>query len=312
MLDSLTSLLETIEVTEPRGCDGLQLFGLRHGNGAGPVYVTLDEALSARVLEVTEVSEGGSVPVLRVVNKADSLVFLMAGEHLLGAKQNRVLNVSVMLPGKSQVVLPVSCVEAHRWHYSSPQFTTDETISHGQLREMMSLHAHEGYRQTGIPTSRQGEVWQEVGRKLGAMGSPSETAALHQAYVDHRQRLADMLHQLPVPDDCSGVAFAVHGRIAGADCFDRPATLDRLWPKLFRAYALDALEMRQAQAKPLPRAAVMNWLRSTAAAHAEAFRSPGLGQDVRLDGPGIHGASLVVDGKPIHLELFARGSGKNR
>jgi hypothetical protein len=309
MLESLSTLLETLEVTEPRACDGLQLFGLRHPNGTGPTYRTLDEALTAGVLDVTEVSEGGSVPVLRVVNKADPLVFLMAGEHLKGAKQNRVLNASVLVPGLAEVSLPVSCVEARRWHYQSPQFGADETLSHGQLRQMMCLHAHAGYRTTGSPTSCQSEVWAEVDRKLGAMGSASPTAALYQAYADHRQRLADMLRQLPVAEDCAGVAFAMHGRIAGADFFDRPATLARLWPKLVRSYALDCLEYRQASAQPVARETVLDWLHSSAKAHAEVFRSPGLGEDVRLEGPRVHGAGLVLEGHPVHVELFARDAG---
>jgi hypothetical protein len=306
MLEPLADLLNATEVTEPRECDGLQLFGLRHPRKATTTYRTMDEALAHRALEVTEISESGSVPVLRVVNKDEPLVFLMAGEHLIGAKQNRVLNTSVLMPGQAEVTLPVSCVEARRWHYCSPQFTTDEAVSHGALRKMMSFQAHDGYRRTGTPTSCQAEVWKEVGRKLGAMGSVSPTAALHQAYADHRQRLGAMLQRLPVPTDCAGVAFAVNGRIAGADWFDQPATLARLWPKLVRAYALDALEFQQTRARGVKRETVADWLRSAGTARAETYQSPGLGQDVRLEGPTLHGAGLVYNGSPVHVELFAR------
>src|ERR1700730_7926183 len=161
----LTELFETIEITEPQQSDGLQIFGLRWPNESGLSYTTLDDALAAETLEVTEVHEGGSVPVLKVVNRADALVFLMAGEQLIGAKQNRVLNASIMVAGKSELPLPVSCVESGRWRYQSSKFSSMGTSSHGSLRKMMSLHAYEGYRTEGSPSSKQGEVWGEVARK---------------------------------------------------------------------------------------------------------------------------------------------------
>ena len=43
---------------------------------------------------ITEVSEGGSVPELRVVNKGDARILVLDGEELRGAKQNRVLNTT--------------------------------------------------------------------------------------------------------------------------------------------------------------------------------------------------------------------------
>jgi hypothetical protein len=39
----------------------------------------------------------------------------------LGA-QNRTMNVTVLVPAKSQTSIPVSCVEAHRWNTSTGLF----------------------------------------------------------------------------------------------------------------------------------------------------------------------------------------------
>ncbi len=62
-----------------------------------PAWLTSDEAATAGALEVTEVSEAGSVPALRVVNKGNRAVFLLDSEELVGAKQNRILNTSVLI-----------------------------------------------------------------------------------------------------------------------------------------------------------------------------------------------------------------------
>jgi hypothetical protein len=305
MARSLSELLQTISVDAPQRTPELQVFGLRWASDAGPSYSTMDEDLEAKTLEITEVSAAGWVPALKVVNRADRMVFLMAGEQIIGAKQNRVLNASLMVAPKSTLLVPVSCVEASRWHAHSGslKFFSGQSCSHGLLRKMMSGHASEGYRRGGSPSSDQGEVWQEVSRKLGAMGSVSPSEALFQVYEDHQGRLAEMLARFQVPHDCEEAVYAVAGRLAGLDLFDQPATLAKFWSKLIRSYALDALEPAT-PAPPLTTESVGRWLRAATLPKVEAFQSPGLGMDLRLSGPGYLGASLVVQDHPVHLELF--------
>src|SRR5262249_38289463 len=150
---------------------------------------TLDEALQNDLVDVTEIDEGGSVPTLKVSNKADRLLFLMSGEQLQGAKQNRVLNISIMVGSKSDLPIPVSCVEAGRWRYQSEKFASSGTASHSYLRAMMVTHVTQSYRSAGSPASQQDAVWSEVARKLGKMGSRSSSSALNQVYEDYESRL---------------------------------------------------------------------------------------------------------------------------
>jgi len=53
----------------------------------------------------------GSVPDLLVDNRGDVRVLFLEGEELIGAKQNRILNTSVLVPAHSKIKIPVSCVE---------------------------------------------------------------------------------------------------------------------------------------------------------------------------------------------------------
>jgi len=61
---------------------------------------------------ITEVTESGSVPFLQVANGADRPLLLLDGEELIGAKQNRILNTTVLVAGHTEVTIPVSCVES--------------------------------------------------------------------------------------------------------------------------------------------------------------------------------------------------------
>jgi hypothetical protein len=306
MSAKLTDLLLRIQVLEPTEAGGLQVFGLRCQPVCEVDYITLDDALAAQTLEVTEVSAAGSAPTLKLINRGDRKVFLMAGEHLIGAKQNRVLNASIMAAARSELLIPVSCVEAGRWSTESPKFSSPGTLAHGALRGMMSRQTLESYQREGTPRAEQQEVWCEVARKLTKMGSTSPSAALHQAYADYRSRLTSLVEQLPVPQGCCGAAFALAGRIAGADCFDKPQTLARLWPKIVSASGLDAFELLEAPAGKVSAEGVRAWLRLAGGAETRPFKSPGLGEDVRLQTAGIVGACLMVEDAPVHLELFVQ------
>src|SRR4051812_29626447 len=145
MTTTLSDRLRTVEVLESHSSGNVQVFGLRWPLDDGLPYQTLDEALAAGTLEVTELTEGGSVPLLKVVNRGTEPVFLMAGEQLVGAKQNRILNTSLLVPAGSELTVPVSCVEAGRWGYRSAKFGSGGNMSHGKLRKLLSGHVGDSY-----------------------------------------------------------------------------------------------------------------------------------------------------------------------
>jgi hypothetical protein len=101
------------------------------------------------------------------------------------------------------------------------------------------------------------------------------------------------------------VLYAVAGQIAVADLFDQPATLAKLWAKLVRGYALDAMEMGESEVLPITTEDGSRWLQAAARAKIESYPSPGIGRDVRLEATAMSGSALVVDELAVHLELFA-------
>ncbi|QTA91486.1 Uncharacterized protein dnm_075540 [Desulfonema magnum] len=228
----------------------------------------------------------------------------MAGEQLIGAKQNRVLNVSIMIAAHGKVPVPVSCVEQGRWNYHSRKFYSSGSASHGHLRKQMAEDVYDSYHKTRRPVSEQGKVWNEVSRKLGKMGSLSGSDALEQAYEDRQTEIENIIRDARIPDDCCGVVFAFDGKIAGMDIFDKPSTLSKLSPKLIKAYALDALEEKY-DTTQISRKTVKDWICSVAEACLDSFQSPGTGVDIRIRSENLIGVSLLVEGCPVHAELFS-------
>src|SRR6476469_7377273 len=117
----MTTLPEA-RVGDPIRHEALTVFLLFTEGGGAVNYLLADEAIAAGAVTVEEVGESGSVPDLLVENRGDSRVLFIEGEELRGAKQNRVLNTSVLVAARSKTKIPVSCVEQARWRYRSRQF----------------------------------------------------------------------------------------------------------------------------------------------------------------------------------------------
>ena len=157
-----------IQIGEPMEHRGIVIAPLFPTRDPVAEYVTLDEAL-AQGLRISEVDEAGTVPELVVENPLDKRVLLYDGEELVGAKQNRILNVSVLVEAKSALRIPVSCVEQGRWSRVSRSFLPGSHVSHAQLRRR-KLEA-----QAAQPLARgvaQSEVWDAVHEKATRMSRP--------------------------------------------------------------------------------------------------------------------------------------------
>jgi hypothetical protein len=202
MPSQASGLLDTLKRVELKGHQqygSLEVFHLCWPAGNGLDYVTLDEALEAQWIKVTEFTAAGQVSRIKIINRSDRMVFLMAGEQLVGCKQNRVLNASIMVASHTEMPLPVTCVERGRWGYTSPAFSSPHSSSHHALRAMMAGQAAKNYRRASAPISDQASVWREVSRKMGAMGSRSSTDALQEVFRDYDRKLRESVEQLPAP-----------------------------------------------------------------------------------------------------------------
>jgi len=303
---ALLDTLNHVEVTGHQQCGSVEVFHLRWPAGDPLTYGTLDEALEAHWIEVVESTEAGQVSRIKIINRSTQMVFLMAGEQLVGCKQNRVMNASIMVPPRAEMALPVTCVERGRWGYSSSAFSSARTSSHYALRAMMTRQASQSYRSAGVPMSDQKKVWGEVSRKLGAMGSPSSSDAMQDVYRNYDLKLRELEEKLPAPSDCNGAVFSIAGSIVGTDFFDNADTLRKLWPKLIRSCSIDALERPARNERSTSVHEISSWLEASASATQESFPSPGMGLDVRIEGKDVLGASLVIDDHPVHMELFRR------
>ncbi len=263
-------------------------------------YLLSDEAIAAGSVTVEEVSEGGSVPTLLVTNVGDSRVLFLEGEELKGAKQNRVLNTSVLVAAHSKTPIPVSCVEAGRWRYRTPQFTSSGSHSSSKLRRHLKESVARSLKAGRGHSSDQGAVWGEVSRQMDALGSASETSAMSDTYEHHQDRLVEFRERLKYVEGASGLAVAVGPRVVAVDVFDRPSTCGKVWDRLLSGVVMDALEAGPSE-KVAEAADVEGLLARLRAAAWEPSAAVGEGQEYRSDSvPFAHASSLLLGGSVVH------------
>jgi len=303
-MDAIDELLAKIKLGGKQSHLNMALYPFLMPDTGDPDYLTLEEALAEGVVEITEVSEGGSVPELMLINKSADKVLVVDGEELVGAKQNRIVNASFLIAGHAKVVIPVSCVEQGRWTYLSRKFASGEKIMPASLkrehqaRVAFSLAKGAGYR------SDQGMIWNELAMKSERMATPSATGAMADLFEGQKDRLGEYLKAFRLVECQVGAVFAVNGEVVGLECFGHQHTFQKFFPKLIQSYALDALDWltENREYKPSAEAASI-FLEQARKAPREAYPSLGLGENVRMGQP-VSGAALLHDGRVLHLSVF--------
>jgi hypothetical protein len=209
-------------------------------------WLTLAEAGEA--VSITEISEAGSVPFLKVANGADRPVLLIDGEELIGAKQNRILNTAVLVAAQSTVVIPVSCVERGRWAYRSNRSAAADTSLFASLRAKKAARVSAAVRESGQHLSDQGEVWQDLARRARTYKVESPTDAMHAVYERYAADVAAARSALAVRPGQVGALVFLGDQWAGLDLLASPGLFATAWPRLCSGYAADAIGSDEAGA----------------------------------------------------------------
>jgi hypothetical protein len=252
--------------------------------------------------------KGGHVPELKIVNEGERPVLLLDGEELLGAKQNRVINLTMMAPAHQTCVIPVSCVESGRWRHVSPGFAAAPRAQFAEGRAARMRQVTSSMLTSGSRTSDQRDVWNLIADKSARLGAVSDTSAMSamSAMFDaYHAPVEEFVAAFTPAEGQVGGVFFVNGCSAGLELFGAPRTWRTLAPKLVRSYALDALDEPgdpvQSDAATDARALI------DALTSSETTILPGVGEgeDVRFNGTGVLGAALVVLGKAVHVSAFS-------
>jgi hypothetical protein len=273
-----------------------------------PAYLLYQQAHEARLLSVEEVSESGSVGELRVANRANQPVLLVEGEVLLGMKQTRVLNITILVPAQTVLEVPVSCVESGRWRAVSEE-ATGKAAAHlaPSVRAAKTVTVARSIRSAMTFDSDQQAVWTGVDRILDGHGADAPSRSYADLVVEDTTAFVDLARTITPAPRQLGVLALVAGHVSCVDIFESPHVLAALWSGLLASYQAEALvtrdgEVRRAGARD--EAAARRWFRAIAGGSASVGPEIGLGAHVTVVAPDVEVAALVAGGRVVHLSAF--------
>ena len=301
---SIHNLIEEVKFGEVQNFKNLTVFPTFYKVDNKISYLSLNEALDKSYVKIGEVSESGSVNNLWVENLSEHYILLLDGEELIGAKQNRVLNTTILLGKKSKTEIPVSCVEAGRWGYNSRNFKSSDRImsSKSKSRKMqdvnMSFIEKKGVHKYD---SNQSRVWNSVSELLNTTEVISPSSAMSDAFESSRDRMEDYLKSFKYQENQTGFVIAINNKIIGFEYISDPKIFSVYFEKLLRGYIIDALDAKRTKKDILKEEHCRKYIQGLKEASQSFDKAIGVGDSFRYTGNEFIAAALVHQDEAIHF-----------
>ncbi len=288
-------LLQDLQVHDPIVFDGLAVFALTGGGRTAPFEIGRS-ALDAGTLTIDEL-DGGSVPELVAHNHSEKSVLLFEGDILLGLRQDRTLNTTVMC-SRGKTVIPVSCVQRGRWGASQQPMWATETAS-PRLRRVKTDSVHEAASRSRSRHSDQDAVWGQVDQHLDELRIASPSAALHDAFSSSDPIGSALIENEPIDGQQGMIAVTADGFTF--EWCSHPETFAHRYAPLLRGCSLDARRKLDTPVSVESARAFVDRVRS-----AQWEERPGVGEGIELAtrSDDLTGIGLSIDGALVHLAAF--------
>lgn len=270
-------------------------------------YRLANEAIADESLLIEEVSEDGTVSELLVTNSGEQRVLFLEGEELIGAKQNRVLNTSVLVAARSNLNIPVSCVEEGRWNRKTDCFFFEFSGSQTppRLRRKLKSSVSRSIRETQSYSSAQNLVWEEVAMMDCEYSVGSPTQAMSDMFDACEEFILLSKEELPYVDGATGIAIAVGNKVLKLDAFDKATTCEAVWDRLLSAAVLEALNVGETKERPST-SVIEELIRVMKAQPCETVPAVGEGDEFRsVSARGDYASALAFDKTFVHGSIVA-------
>src|SRR2546430_6866512 len=241
---------------------------LVHGRNLikGKSFLTLQEALVQKKVVVYETQSVNELPIQNFSNED---VYVQSGDIVKGGQQDRMIGVDLIVPPRAGK-MPISafCVEHGRWSGRGNERAAVFSSSADAV-------ATKDIKLAAKMSNSQGGVWQSVtvaqdklSRNVGArVNSPVSGSSLQLAVENGKvqetadsyiKALSDIANR---GDDVIGYVFAINGKVNSADIYGSNAIFKKLWPKLLKANAIEAIaELQRDNFKPASAETVKGFL----------------------------------------------------
>ncbi len=267
-------------------------------------YLVLDEGMQKGLVKVVEQGESGNVNQLELRNTSDRPLFLMAGEVVIGGKQDRIIGKNTIVAPRATEQVPVFCVEHGRWSGRKAEFSSAQALAHTELRKKASF-------------KDQGEVWKEVSAKNAKRKLSNDTdtyrgvtqdGSVKKSIDGYDKAIRTRLASVGEKDKMIGFVVALDGKVVAIETFATPSLFRKFQDKLLRSYFVEAVDHTYDPAKPAaaPAAAAITGFADKArkAKRSVVLEKKG-GKTVQFDEADVKGSEVEgEDGAAVYRGAY--------
>jgi len=250
--------------------------------------------------------ESASVPPIQVHNPTDSPLLIPAGKVLSGGRQTRTVNVSILVAPGSTIIIPVSCVEAGRWH-GQRRFEDSKRYSSRSVRMAKQRSVARNVKSMQTKNSDQGAVWSSIDAELTRRHLDSDTKNFlyaEESLNNETERFAavqELLNEGPEPQQ-NGIAIAQGDEVVSVEMFASPDALKSSYEALIRSAIFDSPDKK---VESPSEDAVQKFLDQILSAETTEATGVGLGTEYHFENDKFVAHALAYEGKFLHANAFA-------
>ena len=250
--------------------------------------------------------ETASVPQIQVHNPTDSPLLIPAGKVLSGGRQTRTVNVSILVAPGSTIVIPVSCVEAGRWH-GEHRFEDSKRFASRRVRMEKQRSVARNVKNLRTKMSDQSAVWSSIDAEMASRHLSSDTRSFlyaEESMNDEKKRFTavqELLNEGPEPLQ-NGIAIAQGDEVVSVEMFASPDALKSSYEALIRSAIFDSPDKK---VKSPSEGAVQKFLDQILSAETTEATGVGLGTEYHIGNDKFVAHALAYEGKFLHANAFA-------
>jgi len=241
-------------------------------------FLTLQEALAQKKVKVYETKD---VNELAIRNLSNQDIYVQSGDIVRGGDQDRMISVDFIVPPRSgRMPIAAFCVESGRWNKRGNEQSAEFSSSENSIATKdLKLAAKSANSQQAVwenVSVAQEKLSRSVGRSVNSPVSQSsfelsiENSKVKESSAAYINSLTAILRN---KSDVIGYVFAINGKVNSADVYASHALFAKLWPKLLKASAVEAvaeLNEHSDEAKPVASEMVESFLTDSEKPAAEA------------------------------------------
>lgn len=261
-------------------------------------YITLEMAQTSKTVLIKEKPDA-SVPTVLIKNTGKRPIYIMAGEIIIGGKQDRMVSFDIIIPAGKEIEVEVRCVEHGRWHGASVQFSPGGAVGSKKVR-------------TALQFKTQHDVWDEVEKMCEEHDITSNSgtygALLSSGAVDEKSKpFLDAMNKGLQSENMVGLIMALNGEIVCVDIFMNPEYFAQVKEKLLKAYVLDAISTAETHAEPADKQKIISFFDELNRAQRASLKEYRENSNYELESDRIIGnESRDSEGRIQHLNLYTK------